>query len=160
MDLNGNVIGGGELAGFLNFFCHNVCEEKKTLPECRKDDNYYFERKGYFEHLWLSGKVRAELVVNCFCLNHSRWNWLSNLEWSKLYKSKAKKQRPLQELEDAITLSEKYNKNCNKIDKKMRQVHFLSFKSIAMATNNFSTEYKLGEGGFGPAYKIIVEENY
>lgn len=50
MDLNGNVIGGGggELAGFLNFFCHNnVCEEKKTLPECRKDDNYYFERKGY-----------------------------------------------------------------------------------------------------------------
>lgn len=58
----------------------------------------------------------------------------------------ARKQRSLQELEDAITLSEKYHKTNDKVDKKMRQVHFLSFESIAVATNNFSTENKLGEG--------------
>lgn len=66
----------------------------------------------------------------------------------------AEKQRTLQEFEDAITLSDKYNKTSDKIDKTMRQVHFLSFKSIAMATNNFSIENKLGEGGFGPVYKV------
>jgi hypothetical protein len=34
--------------------------------------------------------------------------------------------------------------------------HFttLSFSQIKNATDNFSTENKLGEGGFGPVYKV------
>jgi hypothetical protein len=34
--------------------------------------------------------------------------------------------------------------------------HFttLSFSQIKSATDNFSTENKLGEGGFGPVYKV------
>lgn len=28
------------------------------------------------------------------------------------------------------------------------------FPTITLATNNFSTENKLGEGGFGPVYKV------
>nr|GLL20489.1 receptor-like serine/threonine-protein kinase SD1-7 [Ipomoea trifida] len=31
---------------------------------------------------------------------------------------------------------------------------FFNFKSIEMATNYFSTENKLGQGGFGPVYKV------
>lgn len=31
-----------------------------------------------------------------------------------------------------------------------------SFKTIAKATNNFSENNKLGEGGFGPVYMVII----
>lgn len=31
-----------------------------------------------------------------------------------------------------------------------------SFKAIAAATNNFSDENKLGQGGFGPVYKVNI----
>ncbi|KAK1375042.1 Receptor-like serine/threonine-protein kinase [Heracleum sosnowskyi] len=35
----------------------------------------------------------------------------------------------------------------------INDIRFYSFKSIAVATKNFSTDNKLGEGGFGPVYK-------
>ncbi|XP_076906860.1 G-type lectin S-receptor-like serine/threonine-protein kinase At4g27290 [Bidens hawaiensis] len=42
-------------------------------------------------------------------------------------------------------------------DKDIDQPLF-SFSTIANATNNFSQENKLGEGGFGPVYKGMLEE--
>ncbi|KAK1391222.1 hypothetical protein POM88_010278 [Heracleum sosnowskyi] len=33
---------------------------------------------------------------------------------------------------------------------------FFEFKTLANATNNFSFDCKLGEGGFGPVYKVII----
>ena len=36
-----------------------------------------------------------------------------------------------------------------------------SFASVSAATNNFSIENKLGEGGFGPVYKVrLVSVNF
>ena len=32
---------------------------------------------------------------------------------------------------------------------------FFYLESILIATNNFSNENKLGEGGYGPVYKVI-----
>lgn len=32
-----------------------------------------------------------------------------------------------------------------------------TFSSIVAATDNFSIENKLGEGGFGPVYKVNLE---
>ena len=32
---------------------------------------------------------------------------------------------------------------------------FFYLESILIATNNFSNESKLGEGGYGPVYKVI-----
>lgn len=34
------------------------------------------------------------------------------------------------------------------------ELPFFTFSSIAKATNNFSEENKLGQGGFGPVYKV------
>ena len=35
------------------------------------------------------------------------------------------------------------------------ELHIFSFETISAATRNFSTKNKLGEGGFGPVYKVF-----
>lgn len=39
-------------------------------------------------------------------------------------------------------------------DKKDLDVPFFELESIVAATDNFSQAYKLGQGGFGPVYKV------
>lgn len=41
-------------------------------------------------------------------------------------------------------------------DKGNIEVPFFSFESILMATDNFSEQNKLGQGGFGPVYKVFT----
>lgn len=67
---------------------------------------------------------------------------------------KVKKQTLLDGMEDTITPFEKYSKSGDKIDEKISQLNFYSLESISMATNNFFTANKLGEGGFGPVHKV------
>ena len=38
--------------------------------------------------------------------------------------------------------------------KKEVDIPLFSFSSVSAATNNFSVSNKLGEGGFGPVYKV------
>ena len=40
-------------------------------------------------------------------------------------------------------------------DEKGIDVPFYDLESIRVATNNFSDEHKLGQGGYGPVYKVI-----
>ena len=40
------------------------------------------------------------------------------------------------------------------------EVPFFNLTTIAIATNNFSNNNKLGEGGFGVVYKVNLPNNY
>lgn len=44
----------------------------------------------------------------------------------------------------------------NKIEGEDFEVPLFDFTEIANATNNFSDLNKLGEGGFGPVYKVTT----
>jgi len=48
-----------------------------------------------------------------------------------------------------------------KIRHKMEDLEFqtFDFPVIANATENFATKNKLGEGGFGPVYKVMNKKN-
>jgi len=47
-------------------------------------------------------------------------------------------------------------------DGKQEDLELPSFDltTVIRATNNFSIENKLGEGGFGPVYKVVSEAFY
>lgn len=44
-------------------------------------------------------------------------------------------------------------------DKKDIDVPFFELESIVAATDNFSQAHKLGQGGFGPVYKVAYYRN-
>lgn len=44
----------------------------------------------------------------------------------------------------------------NDNESKDLELPLFDFQTIANATNNFSLNNKLGEGGFGPVYKVIL----
>ena len=40
---------------------------------------------------------------------------------------------------------------------KLRQLPLFNFEELAIATNNFHLEKKLGQGGFGPVYRVTCD---
>ncbi|KAK4590315.1 hypothetical protein RGQ29_020745 [Quercus rubra] len=100
--------------------------------------------------IWLIMAVGA-IIISLLC-------FLGNAKWKKcrVEGERKKKQKLLiQEIGgNAIpsTVHDKVKKQ-NKDGQARHELQIFSFESISVATNNFSTENKLGEGGFGPVYK-------
>ena len=45
----------------------------------------------------------------------------------------------------------------NLVEVKLQQLPLFNFEELATATNNFHLEKKLGQGGFGPVYKVTCD---
>lgn len=43
--------------------------------------------------------------------------------------------------------------------KNNNELNIFSFESVALATDYFSDENLLGEGGFGPVYKVLLDSS-
>ncbi|KAM7507272.1 hypothetical protein LguiA_017725 [Lonicera macranthoides] len=75
--------------------------------------------------------------------------------WRRKIKRKREEKKRREEYLQMLTASESF-KNGDEIEKdKMdgQDLNIFSFASVLVSTNNFSSENKLGEGGFGPVYK-------
>ncbi|KAL6334874.1 hypothetical protein AAG906_023679 [Vitis piasezkii] len=100
--------------------------------------------------IWLVTAAGGALIILLSCS-------LCYLGWKKhkLQEENKRQQELLFELGAATKPFVKYS-NVKKLEndrKKSNELQLFSFRSIATATNNFSIENKLGEGGFGPVYK-------
>ncbi|KAF7843330.1 G-type lectin S-receptor-like serine/threonine-protein kinase CES101 isoform X1 [Senna tora] len=87
--------------------------------------------------------------------------YLCNLIWKK-YKTKVDRKRKqkklIWEIGGGTIASTLYNKakGNTKDGKTNHEMRIFSFESIVAATNEFSIANKLGEGGFGPVYKLVL----
>ena len=45
----------------------------------------------------------------------------------------------------------------NLVEVELQQLPLFNFEELATATNNFHLEEKLGQGGFGPVYRVTCD---
>ncbi|KAH9666044.1 Receptor-like serine/threonine-protein kinase [Citrus sinensis] len=85
--------------------------------------------------------------------------YLCYVTWRKLkakVENKMNQMKLLRELGDNVSLLPTYGKRKSpeKDQSISHELKIFDFQTIAAAANNFSTTNKLGEGGFGPVYKV------
>ena len=57
----------------------------------------------------------------------------------------------------AIPFNASGERKFSESDKTGHEIHIFDFESIVFASDNFLSTNKLGEGGFGPVYKVIAK---
>ena len=87
------------------------------------------------------------ITLSSGCLNAS----------SRLGERKRQRRRELLFLNSSTRFSEREASISTKGNKEIRKVDvtFFELSTLLAATDNFSTSNKLGQGGFGPVYKVI-----
>ncbi|XP_068639425.1 G-type lectin S-receptor-like serine/threonine-protein kinase At1g11300 [Aristolochia californica] len=86
------------------------------------------------------------------------------LAWRQITRRKAKKRRTeLATSEGSRMEDRRFTANMNNLRQDLNQgksteLLWLNFEEIAVATNNFGNENKIGEGGFGPVYQGKLQD--
>jgi hypothetical protein len=77
-------------------------------------------------------------------------------------KSKRKKNIKASQLCNKVgTLEDHTNDSIIRTLSQLQELLLFDFEKLAIATNNFHSSNKLGQGGFGPVYKVpYIEQSY
>ena len=96
------------------------------------------------------------ILLDLLMIKHNFFLKINTLHVCELGERERKQKMLIQELAgNAITSTvDDEGKKQNNDGKNSHELHVFSFESIYVATSNFSTENKLGEGGFGLVYKV------
>ncbi|KAF4348621.1 hypothetical protein F8388_020985 [Cannabis sativa] len=142
----GNWSGGCVRESELNL-CHNKSDGDVfgVIGEvCVPDFYEYIENGGN-----TIDSCHALCLKNCSCIAYSFINGIGCLRRKNGNKRKAAAMN-----NDLIWTSSKLKRGGGD-DNDQPELHFFDLDSVVMATNRFSIANKLGQGGFGPVYKII-----
>ncbi|KAF3654311.1 G-type lectin S-receptor-like serine/threonine-protein kinase [Capsicum annuum] len=143
LNSDGDILGGYSFIYTLfRDFCYGYEREDgcvtTQLPDCRKDEDKFERKSGDFIH---TSSITTEFyddasisIVDCM---QKCWE--------------LKEEEHIRELTAAASFN---NTNLKGEDgREVQDLKIFSFGFISTATNNFSSENKLGQGGFGPVYK-------
>ncbi|XP_035838255.1 G-type lectin S-receptor-like serine/threonine-protein kinase At1g67520 [Helianthus annuus] len=156
------------------------CVAGSNLPQCRSEDDQFFQRNGDFAPDMTEGSSYddnssvsfSDCMVRCWndcsCLGFItnsngtgclRWtgaksvnNFLVNPQGISVAKhGLIAEERQKDDEKHLLELMD--SSNTEKGGRKGSHMMVFSFSAIVTATNDFSDENKLGQGGFGPVYK-------
>ncbi|KAJ9542967.1 hypothetical protein OSB04_029473 [Centaurea solstitialis] len=139
--------GSGCLLWFGELMDLKVCKESQDLyirmpASLLKDDGFTASQSGFDKKMRL---LTITLPISMVLLG----GFLAAYVHNKKKKRSSTKRRGRR----VHALDNKYS-NAEKDD---LDLNFISLSKVVKATNNFSIDNKLGEGGFGPVYKGVLE---
>ena len=94
--------------------------------------------------------LKSDLLISMLFISYFKHVCIST--YFSCIDEKRKKEEYIREMNAADSFS---NTNLKEEDEReVQDLKIFSFGLILAATNNFSSDNKLGEGGFGPVYKV------
>ncbi|WCJ42990.1 G-type lectin S-receptor-like serine/threonine-protein kinase At1g11300 [Euphorbia peplus] len=141
---------------YLDFGCMSWTVNLMDLQKFPDEGADLFIRLAYTELIESKRKIKIIIgvtvsagIICIFIIAYLTWRWLAMPRGSvKKSKDMLLSERNHRTFSDAD--------NINKV--KLQELPIFTLQKLATATDNFDTKNKLGEGGFGPVYKGILQD--